>query len=136
MRYLLDVNALLAFGFSEHVFHEQLVQWVEGLVSRGEDELATCPITELGFVRILAQAPQYGLTVNDAGVLLRRMKTEGRLGVTFLVDDQDASGLPGWVKTPKQITDGHLIQLAKAHRAVLATLDRGIPGAFVIPEKT
>jgi hypothetical protein len=38
-----------------------------------------------------------------------------------------------WVKTVKQTTDGHLAQLAKANGAILATLDRGIPGAFHIP---
>jgi hypothetical protein len=38
-----------------------------------------------------------------------------------------------WVKTVKQTTDGHLAQLAKANGAILATLDRGIPGAFQIP---
>jgi len=38
-----------------------------------------------------------------------------------------------WVKTPKQITDGHLAQLAKANGAILATLDGRIPGAFLIP---
>ena len=53
---------------------------------------------------------------------------------TFISDDHDISHLPGWVKQPKQITDGHLAQLAKANGAVLATLDRGIPGAFLIPE--
>jgi hypothetical protein len=37
------------------------------------------------------------------------------------------------VKTPKQTTDGHLVQLAKANGAILATLNAGIPGAFLIP---
>lgn len=47
--------------------------------------------------------------------------------------DRDISHLPKWVRTPKQITDGHLAELARANEAVLATLDRRIPGAFVIP---
>jgi hypothetical protein len=51
----------------------------------------------------------------------------------FIPDDHDVSQLPGWVKTPKQITDGHLAQLAKANGAMLATLDAGIPKAFLIP---
>jgi hypothetical protein len=36
-------------------------------------------------------------------------------------------------KTAKQISDGHLAQLAKANGAILATLDPGIPRAFLIP---
>jgi len=30
-------------------------------------------------------------------------------------------------------TDAHLLELAKAHGARLATLDRRIPGAFLVP---
>jgi hypothetical protein len=52
---------------------------------------------------------------------------------TFIPDGQDISHLPRWVKTAKQTTDGHLAQLAGANSAVLATLDRRIPQAFLIP---
>jgi len=134
MKYLLDVNALVAFGFFDHVFHEQLSRWVRSIAAaQCDDELATCSITELGFVRILAQAPQYGLTVNEARLLLGRMKHEGNVKFSFVADNQDASQLPMWVQAPKQITDGHLVQLAKAGGAAFATLDRKIPGAFLIP---
>jgi len=36
-------------------------------------------------------------------------------------------------KSPAYTTEGHLAQLASANGAVLATLDEGIPGAFLIP---
>ncbi|HEV2730208.1 MAG TPA: hypothetical protein VGV15_09255, partial [Terriglobales bacterium] len=52
----------------------------------------------------------------------------------FIADNLGASDLPGWVKLAKQITDGHLVELAKANGAILATLDERIPGAFAIPE--
>lgn len=130
-RYLLDVSALVALGFEKHEFFEQVVSWVRGL-RPGEDEFATCAITELGFVRVLA-LPQYGFSVDESKASLLRLKSSGQIGFVFVADDQDASRLPGWVKMPKQITDGHLIQLARANEAVLATLDRGIPGAFLIP---
>ncbi len=61
MRYLLDVNALVALGFLQHEFHERVAGWVRRSVVKGTVELATCSLTELGFVRILVQAPQYGL---------------------------------------------------------------------------
>jgi predicted nucleic acid-binding protein len=133
-RYLLDVSALVALGFQEHEFYEQVATWVQTLTP-GEEEFATCPITELGFVRVLTQLPEYGFSVADAKLALLRLKSSGRLGFAFLADDHDASRLPGWVKTPKQTTDGHLVQLAKAKDAILVTLDRGIPGAFLIPRK-
>jgi uncharacterized protein len=133
MRYLLDVNALVALGFLQHEFHERVAHWVRALASKGVPELLTCSITELGFVRILAQAPQYGFTVAHARTLLLRLKRENALKFTFIPDDHDVSHLPGWVKTAKQTTDGHLAQLAKANGAILATLDGRISRALLIP---
>jgi predicted nucleic acid-binding protein len=130
-RYLLDVSALVALGFEKHEFFERVVSWVQGL-RPGEDEFGTCAITELGFVRVLAH-PQYGFSVDESKTSLLRLKSSGEIGFVFLADDQDALRLPGWVRMPKQVTDGHLVQLARANGAVLATLDRGIPGAFLIP---
>ena len=74
MTYLLDVNALLALGLHEHEFHARLARWVAAL--RPGEVLATCPITELGFVRILAQVPQYRITVGQARTLLARLKSD------------------------------------------------------------
>jgi len=133
MRYLLDVNAVVALGFLQHEFHERVAHWVRALALKGVPELLTCSITELGFVRVLAQAPQYGFTVVHARTLLLRLKTEKSLKFTFIPDNHDVSHLPGWVKAAKQITDGHLAQLAKANGALLATLDGRIPKAFLVP---
>lgn len=130
---MLDVNALVALGAVEHEFHRATAEWASTL--KPEDRLVTCAVTELGFVRILGHAPLYGFTVDQARALLVRLKNAGAVRFDFLSDDQDVSGLPAWVKTPKQVTDGHLVQLAKANGAVLATLDGRIPGAFVIPRK-
>jgi predicted nucleic acid-binding protein len=106
---------------------------VHTLASRGVPELATCSITELGFVRVLAQAPQYGFTIAHARTLLLRLKEGNTLKFTFIPDDHDVSHIPAWVKTAKQTTDGHLAQLAKAKNTILATLDKRTPGAFLIP---
>jgi predicted nucleic acid-binding protein len=133
MKYLLDVNVLVALGFLQHEFHERVAGWVRTLASKGVPELATCSITELGFVRVLAQAPQYGFTITHARTLLLRLKTANAPKFTFIFDDHDVSHIPAWVKTARQTTDGHLAQLAKAKSAILATLDERIPGAFLIP---
>ena len=130
MKYLLEVNALVALGFIHHEFHDRVAAWLR---AQQFPPLATCSITELGFVRVLAQAPAYGFTVAQARTLLLRLKKASALSLTFVPDDQDISHLPVWVKTPKQTTDGHLVQLASSNGAVLATLDEGIPGAYLIP---
>ncbi len=128
--YLLDVSALIALGVRQHQFHVRVATWVE---LRQFSSLLTCPTTELGFVRILGQTPAYASNFDQAKLQLARLKTNSKYSIRFLADDQDADGLPAWVKTSNQTTDGHLLQLAQAHSAKLATLDTGIPGAFVIP---
>ena len=134
MKYLLDVNSLLALAVLHHEFHLRVAAWVERLASKGVPELATCSITELGFVRVLGQAQQYGSSVTQARELLLELKDTKRINCAFIPDHHDIRHLPKWVRSPKQTTDGHLVELAKANGAVLATLDRRIPGAFVIPQ--
>jgi predicted nucleic acid-binding protein len=133
MRYLLDVSALVAFGFHEHEFHPRMARWVRDLSGAPETEFLTCSITELGFVRVLSQTTQYGATVADARGLLLKLKANEPMRFAFIPDQHDVSQLPLWVRTPKQITDGHLVSLATAHNGVLATLDAKIPRAFLIP---
>jgi predicted nucleic acid-binding protein len=129
--YLLDVNALVALGFMNHQFHVRVANWVR---SQGWPSLASCSITELGFVRVLAQAPAYGFTVAQARTLLQRLKQADASRLTFLPDAHDISRLPAWARSPKQVTDGHLVELAKASGGVLATLDENVPGSYLIPK--
>jgi predicted nucleic acid-binding protein len=131
MIYLLDVNALVALGFLNHEFHARVAAWVQ---SRNPPNLASCSITELGFARVLAQAPAYGFTVAQARTLLLRLKQSKKSALTFIPDHHDISNLPTWVRTPRQITDGHLSKLASANGAILATLDENIPGSYLIPK--
>ena len=105
MIYLLDVNALVALGFINHEFHPRVARWIR---SNRSSQLASCSITELGFLRVLAQAPAYGFTVAQARSLLLRLKEARTYPLQFMADAHDVSHLPGWVKAPRQITDGHL----------------------------
>jgi predicted nucleic acid-binding protein len=52
MIYLLDVNALVALGFVNHEFHDRVVSWIR---TQNSPALATCSITESGFVRAAPQ---------------------------------------------------------------------------------
>jgi predicted nucleic acid-binding protein len=131
MIYLLDVNALVALGFLNHEFHHRIAAWIR---SHNSPNLASCSITELGFVRVLAQAPAYGFTVAQARALLLCLKEARTSPLIFIPDDHDVSHLPGWVRAPKQITDGHLGKLANANGAVLATVDENILASYLIPK--
>jgi len=130
MRYLLDVSSLVAYGFRQHGLHNRAGAWIR---SRKGDRFLTCSITELGFVRVLGNVRTYGMDVMHAKSLLQELKAWKEFPLEFINDGNDISSLPKWAKSPAQITDGHLVQLASANGAVLATLDAGIPAAFVIP---
>ena len=130
MKYLLDVSALIAYGFRQHGFHGRVGAWIR---SRTGDRFLTCSITELGFVRVLGNFRTYGMDVVRARELLLDLKARSALPLEFIPDANDLAFLPAWVKTPPQVTDGHLVHLAKSNGAILATSDKGIPGAYLIP---
>ena len=134
MKYLADVNVLIALAMDTHEFHERVVSWIRRLPSGGGTEILTCALTERGLLRVAAQVPAYSFTVEDGKRVLTQWKHAARVRFRFLADDSEAAMLPAWTKGPRQVTDGHLVALAKRHGAKLATLDKGIPGAFVIPE--
>jgi len=129
--YLLDVNALLALAHAAHVHHARTERWVATL--RPTDRLATCSITELGFVRVAPQA-RLSPDVPAACELLKLLTRAKRPRFVRLSDDLGVDSLPAWVKSPAQTTDGHLVALAAASDARLATLDAGIPSSMVIPD--
>jgi predicted nucleic acid-binding protein len=128
--YLLDVDALLALAHAAHVHHERVARWVATLSS--DHVLATCSITELGFVRI---APQARLSphVPAARDLLAQLRASTRPPFLRLTDDLGSDSLPSWADTPAATTDGHLSVLAVRRDALLVTLDEGIPGSMLIP---
>lgn len=135
MIYLLDVSVLLAISYPKHVHHARAVRWFGDLNRfRPFDRLATCGITELGFVRI-ASNKNVGLakSVATAREDLARLKADWL--TMFLGDPLGADHLPPWVTRSAQVTDGHLLALAKGWSGQLVTLDGGIPGAIFIPEQ-
>ena len=132
MTYLLDANVLIAMGYTKHQFHKKVGAWITSVRSETDLAFATCAITELAFVRAGAQAGYFVDTATAKRALSRLTKNKV-IPFRFITDDVGVELLPKWVKTPRQTTDGHLVSLAARHGVKLATLDRGIPGAFRIP---
>jgi predicted nucleic acid-binding protein len=131
VNWLLDVNALLALAHQGHADHPRLIRWFASL-SGSADTLGTCAITEIGFVRVSIQA---GFERDAAGAVetLAGLKESSRIPFELMPDALGASRLPSWVAGARQVTDGHLLGLAEEHSMQLATLDKGIPKAFLIP---
>ena len=60
---LLDINVLIALLDQGHLLHRPATPWLEGQLEHG---WATCPITENGVVRIMAQ-PAYPCATGGPG---------------------------------------------------------------------
>ena len=133
MTYLLDVNALLALGYQAHSHHSRAGAWLAARRNESGFTLATCAITELGFVRVASgSATGHAVDVATARLALARLKSNPSVRFVFLNDSLGADCLPAWVRHSNQTTDGHLAALAAACGAKLATFDAGIPGAELI----
>ena len=133
MKFLLDVNVLVAWGWSDHVDHERTATWIGAAKSEPTTLMLTSSIPQLGFVRVSVQRTGGRVTVKEASETLVGMVSALGTCHFFLSDDRPASDFPAWCQTASRTTDSHLFQLAEAHGAKLATLDTGIPGAFIVP---
>ena len=130
MRYLLDVNALIALAHTGHVLHAKARTWYlsGAAAARG---FHTCSITEIGFVRVSVVT---GLQpdISTAKQALDALKSSSRIRFELISDDVGVAQLPTFVKKPQDITDGHLFELARKNSIQLATFDQGIPNALYI----
>lgn len=131
MSFLLDVNVLVALAHQGHAEHSRVSRWFASLTKPGI-RLATCAITEIGFVRVSVQAG-FENDVPGAVETLEGLKRSSRIPFILISDALGAHRLPAYVSGAKQVTDGHLLELAKEASMRLATLDKAIPGAFVLP---
>ena len=132
MTFLLDVNLLIALIDASHVSHDAAHAW---FAREGRRKGATCPITENGLVRIIAN-PKYPnslATPADALALLGRLV--GLPGHVFWPDDVSLRDTaifgPARMLTLGQITDSYLLALAAGKGGKIATLDRRLSALAV-----
>lgn len=125
MKYLLDVNALIAWRHSQHTHHGRFHTWA---ARAGFSNFRTCAYSELGFLRISMQA--FGLTLAEANKSLGYIR---KLAGGYIADCPPPK-LAAWAATAPKTTDAYLCQLAFTHKLQLATFDSGIndASAFLI----
>jgi uncharacterized protein len=134
--YLLDVNVLVAWGWSDHVHHQRAVSWISTMMKDQKVSLSTSAIPELGFVRVSLQRSGGRLAVSEAAAVLAGMLDSLGKQHRFLADDRSScSSWPTSCRSAAGTTDAHLCCLAVSHGLKLATLDEGISGAFLLPLK-
>jgi uncharacterized protein len=122
-----DVNLLIALASEDHVHHDVADAWFAQNRAR---RWATCPLTQLGFLRLVTQPAvvETAISMADARALL----TENLAAPDheFWSLDYSVTGIiPEIAKRivgHNQLTDALLLDLAIRHRGCLATFDQRV----------
>ena len=126
MSALLDVNVLIALLDAEHVHHEAARRWLRENIQHG---WATCPITQNGCLRIMAQ-PGYSNRIPAPLVAERLREATATIHHRFWPDNVSLleTSTVDWERIigPKQITDVYLLALAVEHQGRFVTFDARI----------
>jgi toxin-antitoxin system PIN domain toxin len=127
MRALLDVNVLIALLDEAHVHHVRAGRWLAENIEFG---WASCPLTQLGCVRVMAQ-PAYPNTQPAAAVQRRLAAATRERHHEFWPATLDAMAddVFAWtaVLTSRHATDMYLLALAVHRDGRFVTFDRHVP---------
>ena len=126
MRYLLDVNVLVALAFPSHVFHQRAHRWFSKQPSR---RWATCALTQAGFLRTATRL--LGNSRNSFAQALAGLERDCQSpDHEYWTVDADLRNLSNSQRLrligPNQIADMQLLAVARRHHGELATFDSGI----------
>lgn len=124
---LLDVNALIALLWPAHAQHAAALTWFR---RRGRLGWATCPHTEIGFIRVVSN-PAFSrdaVSPGEAAALLRANTSLPRHAF-WPEGDSPSRRLASFgpaLHGHQQVADAYLLQLAEKKGGRLATFDRGL----------
>lgn len=127
MVHLPDVNVLVALVWPNHVHHAAAVAWFAAARDEG---WATCPVTESGFIRVSSNRRVITLAraVPEAASALRHLRDLG--AHHFWVDDISLATTSHVrleeVQGYRQVTDAHLLALARRRGGRVVTFDAGL----------
>jgi uncharacterized protein len=135
MRALLDVNVLIALLDGAHVHHRLATAWLGGELKNG---WASCPITQIGCVRIMSQ-PAYPGALRAAQIAARLGEACANEAHVFWPDSLDLLGGPA-VRWPhvlghRQVTDAYLLALAVKNGGRFVSFDGRIAPNTVLGAK-
>ena len=131
MRALFDVNVLIALLDAEHLHHEAARAWLRSNIEHG---WATCPITQNGCLRIMAQ-PAYPNPLPVARVAERLAEAMATANHEFWPDDVSLLGAGvmdrARVIGPRQITDIYLLAMSVQREGRFVTFDARVSSSAV-----
>jgi toxin-antitoxin system PIN domain toxin len=125
--HLLDTNLLIALSWPQHVHHAKAHEWFQ---RTGRAAWATCPVVQIGFIRISsnpkiiadAVAPREALSVLQS---ILQLPGHHFWPDTIAPSDATVFASAAFVGH-RQVSDAYLLALAQHNKGKLATFDRGI----------
>lgn len=122
---LLDINVLMALAWPGHVHHDSAHQWFSANRASG---WATCPHTELGFLRLSIQPVVVKTAISFADALRALTVSLAAPEHQFWPLDYPVSQIHAEIRSRlighHQLADGLLLDLAIRRSGKLATFDR------------
>ena len=127
--FLLDVNVLIAMAWPTHSGHEKVHEW---LARHAREGWATCPLTQIGFVRILSNPAFSPNALTPAHALTLLHANLGHPAHRFWADElsftQALEPFHPRLAGHQQVTDAYLLGLAMHKKGKLATMDGAVLG--------
>lgn len=124
---LLDVNLLIALAWPQHVHHRAAHAWFS---RAGHQAWATCPVTQLAFIRISSNPKIIPDAVTPREAVETLKQIVALPGHQFWADDvQPVEAVPFARRAfvgHRQVTDGYLLALVRGRGGALATFDAGV----------
>lgn len=123
-----DVDVLVALALPHHAAHRRALAWW-----RKTERYALTPFTETALLRLLMTPAIAGAPVTFGAACEVVASVAGDPRADFLADDaslRSADFDTSAIRGAKQVTDAHLVALARKHRARLITLDARMPASL------
>lgn len=125
MKYLLDVNVLIALAEEDHIHHERVLKWFR---TSGRQNWGICALTEAGFVRVSMRPGPGARSVAEVTDLLMRLTSlpgfhYWPVSVAWAAV---AEMFRGRIFGHQQITDAYLLAVAVMGGGTLVTFDKAL----------
>jgi toxin-antitoxin system PIN domain toxin len=125
LRYLADVNVLIALTDENHVHHAAAMRW---LYDSGHRDWGVCALTGAGFLRLSTSPKLRAASILEASEVLGALVDHPGYRFWPIEDDWATLAAPFIERVfgHQQITDAYLLGLAVKEDGILVTMDKAI----------
>jgi toxin-antitoxin system PIN domain toxin len=125
VKYLADVNILIALMDEDHIHHKLVMKW---FYASDKDEFGVCAFTEAGFLRVTTNPKAGPHSMEAAMDALASLKSHAGYRFWPIAEGWASLVEPFCERVfgHQQITDAYLLGLAVKEDGVLVTMDKAI----------